>query len=316
MVNIPGAHFYPGHVDRIGRVYDFIHDHLSEDLSVSRLAAVAILSPWHFQRIFRAFSGESPAAFIRRIRIERAANLLLLKPGSTIEAIATESGFGSAELLARHFRQRFQLSPREWRQSPPYFQKSTIRQTSGTNELLQTASGQNSLSPDGYVKASDYGRLISSLRLERRSEKKVIYTRHFNGYDQGIGAAFERLWDWAQPRSLIDASTVKINIGLDNPWITQPERCRSFACFTVRDFPETGAGIGTRIIPAGLYAVVDYSGPYPGLIDLFHEVYHKRLARARVEAVEDSDYMEYHSILPFQPGADFSCSLVIPVRSL
>ena len=305
------------HFARMGRVYDFIQDHLAEELSIGRLADVAILSPWHFQRVFQEFSGESAAAFVRRIRIERAANLLMMKKNSTVDAVAAECGFGSAELLARHFRKRFRLSPSQWRAATPDMRRSTIRQVFPTNNGLEGISVQDEERYTRYLEEHPPKGTISDLRLERRSQRRVIYARHFQGYDHGISAAWERLRHWASPRGLIDQQTLMIGMGLDNPWITAPNRCRFLCCYSVKEFPEVGDGIGTRTIQDGLFAVVDYDGHQDGLSRVYRELYSVLLPRAQLEALEDVDYLEYRSEQPAPPtGEEYHCRLALRVRSL
>jgi AraC-like DNA-binding protein len=69
------------------------------------------------RQLYRAFSGtDSPAARIRRRRLERAAELLTAGPeGGNVEQIAKECGFASAEYFSRAFRREFGLSPRAYR---------------------------------------------------------------------------------------------------------------------------------------------------------------------------------------------------------
>jgi len=303
----------------MGRVYDFIQDHLSEDLSVARLAEVAILSPWHFQRVFQEFSGESAAAFVRRLRVERAADRLLIRSDQTVDAVAAECGFGSAELLARHFQKRFHISPSGWRAATPEVRHRTIRQALTTNRRADDSFVQDDRAPALYLGNQPQQGDLPDLRLERRPERRVIYTRHFQGYDHegGINAAFERLWHWAQPRGLIGASTVAIGIGLDNPWITDPRRCRFLCCYPVDSNPEVGEGIGLRTIPGGLYALADYHGPRDALSLVYQRMYQTLLPRAGVQAVDDFDYLEYPSAPPSSFGGEnYTCRLALRVRSL
>ena len=64
------------YVQRINRVAEYINNHLDEAIDVRKLAEIAHLSDFHFCRIFKAIKDESPMAFIARLRIETAAQLL------------------------------------------------------------------------------------------------------------------------------------------------------------------------------------------------------------------------------------------------
>lgn len=63
----------PVRPDRLRDVVDAVLEALDEGLDGPALAARAMLSPFHFNRLVRAGIGEAPAAFRRRLLLERAA---------------------------------------------------------------------------------------------------------------------------------------------------------------------------------------------------------------------------------------------------
>lgn len=65
------------------------------------------------RRSVRLF-GEPPYSFVGRLRLERAAGSLAIG-NETIAQIATESGFSSAEALAKCFHMQFGCSPTDFR---------------------------------------------------------------------------------------------------------------------------------------------------------------------------------------------------------
>lgn len=83
-------------------------------LTPTSIAAQLAIS---LRQLYRAFDGaESPAARIRRRRLELAAALLATRTGRPqVEAIAQQCGFVSAEYFSRAFRREFGLSPRAYR---------------------------------------------------------------------------------------------------------------------------------------------------------------------------------------------------------
>ncbi len=80
-------------------------------------ASIAAQLNTSLRQLYRAFNGtESPAARIRRRRLERAAELLASRPARPhVEQVATQCGFASAEYFSRAFRREFGLSPRAYR---------------------------------------------------------------------------------------------------------------------------------------------------------------------------------------------------------
>lgn len=92
---------------------DHIHRHLAEDLRVAALAREAHLSADHFTRRFRRSMGLSPAAYLRRVKCERAKEGLAR--GLTCKETALSLGFRSLAYFSRSFKQVAGLSPTRWR---------------------------------------------------------------------------------------------------------------------------------------------------------------------------------------------------------
>lgn len=62
---------------RIRSVIEYIHNNPAEALTSERLADVAHLSPYHWHRIYKAITGESAAATVKRCRMHNAAAALV-----------------------------------------------------------------------------------------------------------------------------------------------------------------------------------------------------------------------------------------------
>jgi len=89
-------------------------DNLREPLTVEQLAVQAGMSPRNFARVFTAQIGATPARFLMRIRVE-AARRRLEESSQSIELIAEECGFGSAESMRSAFQRLLRVSPQEYR---------------------------------------------------------------------------------------------------------------------------------------------------------------------------------------------------------
>jgi AraC family transcriptional regulator len=82
--------------------------------SVSRLAERANVHPVYLTRAFRAAFGRSISGFIRKLRSERAADLLA-RSDLNIGAVAAALGFADQSHLCRAFRAELGISPSDYR---------------------------------------------------------------------------------------------------------------------------------------------------------------------------------------------------------
>lgn len=75
----------------IDAVIEFIHQHMDEPLSLSRLARYAAYSPYHFTRLFKDRTGLSPLYYVSSLRLQKAKDLLL-RTNLSVRDIAVEIG--------------------------------------------------------------------------------------------------------------------------------------------------------------------------------------------------------------------------------
>ncbi len=99
---------------RLRQVIDYIHDHLSADLSLKELASLAAMSPFHFSRSFKAATGYSPLQYVIGCRIA-FAKVLLKTTKLTVSEIAYRSGYDDAARFSQHFKKRVGASPSTFR---------------------------------------------------------------------------------------------------------------------------------------------------------------------------------------------------------
>ena len=102
------------YIQCINQVVNYINNHLNETIAVEKLAQTANLSPFHFCRIFKAITDESPIAFVARLRIETAAQLLRYS-SLPIETIAFNIGYETPAALSKAFKLQYGFSPTQYR---------------------------------------------------------------------------------------------------------------------------------------------------------------------------------------------------------
>jgi len=102
------------HHQAVERVILAMRTQLYEQLSLQALAEIAILSPFHFDRIFRQITGIPPCQFLGALRLE-AAKRLLLTTRLSVTDICFEVGYNSLGTFITRFTQLVGLPPRQLR---------------------------------------------------------------------------------------------------------------------------------------------------------------------------------------------------------
>lgn len=104
-------------IEAVQRMQDYIGAHLEETITLGALAAVSYYSPWYSHRLFEQLTGQTPAGYIRRLRLSRSA--LELRDGRIkILALALKTGFQSVDGYQRAFYREFGCNPREYAKNP------------------------------------------------------------------------------------------------------------------------------------------------------------------------------------------------------
>jgi AraC-like DNA-binding protein/DNA gyrase inhibitor GyrI len=88
---------------------------MDEPLSLDQIAREAGASPFHFVRIFLAYTGETPFDFLRRVRLMTAVRMLQQDPDGPITEIALSVGYETPSAFNKVFKQKLLLSPRKFR---------------------------------------------------------------------------------------------------------------------------------------------------------------------------------------------------------
>ena len=102
--------------DSVRRVIDHVTSHLHGDLRTSTLAAAVGVSERHLTRLFLDDVAQTPSRFVRRARIEAAAQLLA-STSMPVPKVAERCGFRSAESLRQAFVTGYGTPPSRYRAS-------------------------------------------------------------------------------------------------------------------------------------------------------------------------------------------------------
>ncbi|MEO3855884.1 AraC family transcriptional regulator [Acrocarpospora sp. B8E8] len=238
------------YVNRVNRAIDHVTRNLGEPLQLEEVARVACFSPFHFHRIFRALIGETPHAFVKRVRLERALYLISHHDGSSLTDIALRCGFSSSSEFSRSFRSQYGVPPSA-------FEIEQFRRTQrdqmlaalapdDRNRLERLPVGEN---PDGFA-----------VRLRELPERRMAYVRVLRPYEGDrvrVGAA--RMVAWAKQRGLAGGNW--FGYQWEDPEIVPLDRCRYDIGLEIPATATVDGDVNVTVFPAMKVAEIDIAGP-------------------------------------------------------
>ena len=267
------------YVARVNRVIDHIERNLDQSLTLATLAEVAHFSPYHFHRIFGAMVGETLGHFVQRLRVERAAAMLVVNPGSSVTAVALDCGFSSSATFARVFKEAFGMSATQWRQDVERKKCRTVRKNRKTVSNNRNAgeisdcyidpqtnnpTWRYTMSAEQHQPSDHHNKALSTdVEVKEVPEYNVVYLRHVGPYGQTelVPKLVGKLRAWAVPRGLLREDTQLILVAHDNPSITDEDKLRLSICLTAPEGTPAEGEYGTMKIPGGQYAVARFEIP-------------------------------------------------------
>ena len=183
--------------------------------------------------------GETLAEHIRRIRLERAAQLLVQSERSVTD-LAFETGYETVESFTRAFKARFGVTP------------SAYKKANGRQAVWK------------LPELDRKGELSMDVQVKEIPPRRVIFVRHIGPYNE-CGRAWEKLCLWAGPQGFLQPGIEFIGLCYDDPDITPAEKIRYDACITVDGDVQTEGEIGIQTIAGGSYAMTTHHGSYTKL---------------------------------------------------
>lgn len=232
----------------VNRAIDYILHHINENISVDALSAHCNFSRYYFSRMFKAETGESIRAFLKRIKMEQSAFRLKVEKDRSITDIGCDYGYSSSNYSSA-FKQHHDLSPAAFRRS--------ITQKSLLNPIFCNASV-------GLETFEECNKLIS---IETLEDRLVIYQRHIGNYGNlsvHWGAFQEAYKDYITDQTLFLERTY------DDPSITGSNECLYDLCMTA---PEGCSLPNTYVLQGGKFAVYHFNGSVTQIYNAYQNIF-------------------------------------------
>ena len=283
---------------RMHRVLEHIDRELDQQLELDTLARVANFSPFHFHRLFVAWFGETLGEYVRRRRLEVAAQRLIAQPRLPVLQVALSVGFGSTEAFARAFKNRFGKTPTAWRNA----------QVSNRDQL------KSKLDQAAVSAPANHGSM--KVTIVDRQPTSVAYLRHVGPYGKPLSDFWTKtVAPWMETNGLYGRP--RYGISRDDPGITSPQKLRYDAAVEV---PANFAGAGDHqmtVIPGGKYAVGTFKGTDKQVGEAWAWLLRDWLAGSGMQ-LDSRPFFEHYPVHATYDGktGEFECEICIPVTPL
>ena len=96
---------------------DYIEQHLSEKITLEKLASHLNISKYYYHHLFSQNSNETLTKFITRIKMERSAIFMIVCKNISITQIAYQYGYSDSSSYSKAFKRHFKISPQEYRKA-------------------------------------------------------------------------------------------------------------------------------------------------------------------------------------------------------
>lgn len=272
---------------RIARAVRVLEARMDRPPVVRVMARALGLSHHHFHRLFRAETGETPAAYLRRIRLDAAA-VRLRWGAQPVGDIAMTLGYESQSAFTRAFSARFAAPPGRFR----------------------ATSGGPSPTLDQAVLRMIVVRTLAPIR---------VAARRYVGSPWAVRSFWQ---DFAArlPAGFTDRPTTRY-LGLvhDDPRVTPPEDCRYDCCVTFDPRHDAGfglAGLGLHVIETrgGPYARLEHRGPRETVMASYDTLFAHWIA-LRGQRLADDPAIEVHvRRRDLQPPDDLRFTILAPLE--
>ena len=273
-------------------VMNYIYKYIDTNINIDELSCELNISKFHLHRIFKDEFGKNIYESIKSIRLQKAANLLITNKFSTITDISKMTGYSSQTSFLRSFKQRFSMTPKEWKQGG-YKEYS--------NKIVEKISNN--------IKEIDFDIEPTIVKMP---EIKGYYIRH-KGYDKTIKQTWAKLQTWIYTNDI--KAYKQMALHHDNPIITPLEDCQYIAIAVLENEENLkNLSLPSLVVPKGVYAKFSLSGKYGDVIKLIQWVYHTWLIKSGYETTTNPSYTIYHKNHFLSEDEEFNLDFYLPIQ--
>ncbi len=271
----------------------YIYTHIDTNIDIDELSINLNVSKFHMHRIFKEVFLRNIYESIKSIRLQKASNLLLTNKYSTITEIANMCGYSSQTSFIRVFKERFNMTPKDWKKGG--YKKYSQKILEQSPKAMQSTAAFEHIEPT-IVKMPIF---------------KAYYIRH-HGYNTTIKQTWQKLQTWIFHNEI--SNFKQIALFHDNPAITPLDECEYVACVVSDEKDIKSDRLPKFSISDGVYARFDLYGMHGDLLKLIHWVYHEWLPKSEYETTTKPSYAIYKKNSYLSEDNELDVSFYLSIR--
>ena len=288
------------------RVFHYINQNLTGDVSLETLAGIANYSPFHFQKIFLENVKETPKQYVVRLRLERAAHYLKMYRDLPVAEIAIGCGFSSPSIFSRAFKNYFGISAES-------FRKMSLLEISTMSKANNKAE-----EPSWLITQSDEWQKIQISPppvIKSIKAMKFACVQTMLSHPESIYFSFKSLLQWAIPNGIVSDSIKYIGILLDVPFFTPLEKCRYLTGIELKEDIKLKAGIELIMLKDGKYASFSMNGNYQESMNHSIALNHSYLDDLGYDMKDFISYEIFDECPAEKPYETINKTILLPVKA-
>jgi len=283
-------------LERYKKLLSYIDEHFKEDINIEKVEAICHYSYRNINRIFEAIHNETIGKYVKRLRLEKAAQYLKYSELG-VSDISILVGFEDRAAFSKAFKKRYNSSPSHYR---------TNEET--TLEILQkdllTEKGTN--------------REKLQFSIEFLPSFESLFIEYRGSYEDA--SAIEKTWDqlihFASEEGLMHDNSIVFTEIVDDAEISDHIHSRYYFSIVLdKPFPSPkGALFRTKKYPRQKYAKFVFTGSDQESDDFYKEIYAFWLTDVDLELADLPALEFYSNYQEDLPKDQLITEIYIPVR--
>lgn len=283
------------HISIANKTMSYIYKYIDTAININTLAISFNISKIHLHKIFKEQLSINIYECIKSIRLQKASNLLLTNKYSTITQIANMCGYTSHSSFIKAFKERFDETPKQWR--------------NGAYKIYSDKILKNSLLKSSLPKFD-----ASKVRIVKTLTRDIYYIRQKGYILEEAKQKWLQLQAWVYTNELEDYE--EIGIYHDNPTITPHNKCFYTAAISLKNKAKLlHTNLPCNTLKKGLYAAFDITGGKKDEVAWFVKwAYHTWLIQSGFETTTEPSFVIMHKNHFLEDEID--ATFYLPIRSI